>query len=209
MAARFDLRVFSIPLLMLATLPLLSGCVGAAIGAGASVATAASEERGLNNAARDLAIRTKISAMWLDHSDALLTSADISISEGRVLLTGSVPTQKMRVAAVRLAWKAAGVKEVINEIQVTSSGGTSGFARDGWISTKLKTRLTLDNQVVSINYSIDTVGGTVYLMGIAQNAAELERVRNHARQIKYVRRIVSHVIMKNDPRRKVNRATKK
>ena len=63
----------------------------------------------------------------------------------------------MRVDAVRLAWEAAGVKEVINEIQATSSGGTSGFARDSWISTKLKTRLTLDNQVVSINYTIDTV----------------------------------------------------
>jgi osmotically-inducible protein OsmY len=209
MAARFDLWVFSFLLLLLATSPFLNGCVGAAIGAGASVATAASEERGLNNAARDLAIRTKISALWLDHSDALLTSADILISEGRVLLTGSVPTQKMRVDAVRLAWKAAGVKEVINEIRVTSSGGTSGFARDGWISTKLKTRLTLDNQVFSINYSIDTVGGTIYLMGIAQNATELERVRNHARQIKYVRRIVSHVIMKNDPRRKVNLTIKK
>ncbi|MGK0401518.1 MAG: osmotically-inducible protein OsmY [Candidatus Azotimanducaceae bacterium] len=209
MAARFDLRVFIFLLLLLAALPFLSGCVGAAIGVGASVATAASEERGLNNAARDLAIHTKISALWLDHSDALLTSAYISISEGRVLLTGSVPTQKMRVDAVRLAWKTAGVKEVINEIQVTSSGGMSGFARDGWISTKLKTRLTLDKQVVSINYSIDTVGGTIYLMGIAQNPAELERVRNHARQIKYVRRIVSHVIMKNDPRRKVKRTTKK
>jgi osmotically-inducible protein OsmY len=209
MAARFDLWVFSFLLLLLATSPFLNGCVGAAIGAGASVATAASEERGLNNAARDLAIRTKISALWLDHSDALLTSADILISEGRVLLTGSVPTQKMRVDAVRLAWKAAGVKEVINEIRVTSSGGTSGFARDGWISTKLKTRLTLDNQVFSINYSIDTVGGTIYLMGIAQNATELERVRNHARQIKYVRRIVSHAIMKNNPRRKVNLTIKK
>jgi len=209
MAARFDLRVFSFLLLLLAALPFLSGCLGAAIGVGASVATAASEERGLNNAARDLAIGTQISALWLGHSKALLTSANISISEGRVLLTGSVPTPKMRVDAVRLAWKAAGVKEVINEIQATSSGGTSGFARDSWISTKLKTLLTLDNQVVSINYSIDTVSGTVYLMGVAQNAAELERVRNHARQIKYVRRIVSHAIIKNNPRRKVNRATNK
>ncbi|NKB20381.1 MAG: BON domain-containing protein [Alphaproteobacteria bacterium] len=189
---------------MLTTPALLGGCVGAVVGAGASVATAASEERGLNNAARDLAIRGRINALWLDHNETLLAKADISISEGRVLLTGLVPNQKMRGDAVRLAWKAAGVKEVINEIQVTSSGGTSGFTRDSWISTKLKTRLTLDNQVVSINYSFDTVGGTVYLMGIAQNAAELERVRNHARQIKYVRRIVSHVILKNDPRRKVN-----
>ena len=209
MAAKFDFRVFGFQLLLVASLPFLNGCVGAAIGAGASVATAASEERGLTAAARDLAIRTKINALWLDHNDTLLTSADVLISEGRVLLTGSVPTQKMRGDAVRLAWKASGVKEVINEIQVTPSEGTSGFARDGWITTKLKIRLTLDSQVVSINYAIDTVGGTVYLMGITQDAAELARVRNHARQIPYVRRIVSHVIMKNDPRRQVNQAKKK
>jgi len=209
MVAKIDIRVVGFQLLLIATLPFLNGCVGAAIGAGASVATAASEERGLNSAARDLAIRTKIGALWLDHNETLLASADTLISEGRVLLTGSVATQKIRADAVRLAWKASGVKEVINEIQVTPSGGTSGFARDGWITTKLKTRLTLDNQVVSINYSIDTVGGTVYLMGIAQSAVELERVRNHVRQIKYVRRIVSHVIMKNDPRRQVNQAKKK
>lgn len=209
MGTKSNFRVLGFSLMLVGTAPLLAGCVGAAVGAGASVATAASEERGLNNAARDLAIRAKINALWLEHSDALLTSADISISEGRVLLTGTVPTQQMRVDAVRLAWKAAGVKEVINEIQVTSSHGTSGFARDSWISTKLKTRLTLDSQIVSINYSIDTVGGTVYLMGIAQNAAELERVRNHARQIKYVRRIVSHVIMKNDPRRRVDQSRTK
>lgn len=209
MATKSEFRVFGYMLLLVATAPLLAGCVRAAVGAGASVATAASEERGLNNAARDLAVRAKINGLWLEHSDALLASADISISEGRVLLTGTVPTQQMRVDAVRLAWKAAGVKEVINEIQVASSHGTSGFASDSWISTKLKTRLTLDNRIVSINYSIDTVGGTVYLMGIAQNAAELERVWNHARQIKYVRRIVSHVIMKNDPRRRANQSKAK
>ena len=205
MAAKFGFRVFGFLSLVLATSPLLSSCVGMAVGAGASVVTAASEERGLENTARDLATWTKIKSLWFNHSEPLLTSADVSISEGRVLLTGSVPTQEMRSDAVRLAWKASGVKEVINEIQVASSSGTSGVARDGWISTKLKAQLALDNQIVSINYSIDTVDRTVYLIGIAQNAAELKRVRNHARQIQYVRRIVSHVIMKDDPRRNVNR----
>ena len=34
-------------------------------------------------------------------------------------------------------------------------------------------------------------------MGIAQSQAELDRIRNHARQIRYVRRIISHVRIKD------------
>ena len=51
-------------------------------------------------------------------------------------------------------------------------------------------------KILAINYAIETVGGTVYLIGIAQNDAELERVKNHARSIEYVRHIVSHVRVK-------------
>ena len=194
---------------LVATAPLLTGCVGAAVGTGAWVATAAFEERSIKNAANDLAIQARINGLWLDHNEALLTKAGISISEGRVLLTGRVSTQQQRLNAVRLAWKASGVKEVINEIQVSETEGASGFARDTWISAQLKTKLALDEKINSINYSIDTVGSTVYLMGIAANWAELRRVRNHARQIKYVRRVVNYVIVKTDSRRKVTGTNKK
>ena len=36
-------------------------------------------------------------------------------------------------------------------------------------------------------------------MGIAQDQAEIDRVTTHARQVRYVRRVVSHVRLKNDP----------
>jgi hypothetical protein len=39
-------------------------------------------------------------------------------------------------------------------------------------------------------------------MGIAQDQTEIDRVTIHARQVRYVRRVVSHVRLKNDPRRK-------
>ncbi len=50
-----------------------------------------------------------------------------------------------------------------------------------------------------MNYSIETVNGVVYLIGVAQSQEELDRVINHARQISYVRRIVSHVRIKGAP----------
>ena len=65
---------------------------------------------------------------------------------GRVLLTGTVDTPEMRAEAVKLAWTAEGVKEVINEIQLAGAAGASGFARDTWISTQLKSALLFDKQ---------------------------------------------------------------
>ena len=188
--------------------PFLAGCFSTAVGTTVWLATAASEERSIKSAATDLAIRTHINGLWFDYNEALLTRVDISISEGRVLLTGRVPTAQQRLDAVRLAWKASGVTEVINEIRVSETNSASDFARDSWISAQLRTTLALDEKVNSINYTIDTVGGAVYLMGIAGSGEEVARVRNHARQIKYVRRVVNYVIMKTDSRRKVNGTNK-
>lgn len=179
----------------------LQGCVGLAVGAGATVATAASEERGLVAAAKDTAIRAEINALWLDHSEEMLHRLSLSVMEGRVLVTGQVPTRQMRLDAIRLAWQARGVREVINEIQVSDQDSIARFARDTWISAELKAKLLFDQRVQAINYSVETVDGTVYLMGIAQDQAELDRVQTYARNLAYVKRVVSYVRLKDDPRR--------
>jgi len=119
------------------------------------------------------------------------------VYEGRALMTGAVEKTEDRIEAVRIAWNVKGVREVLNEIQVRDTSDLLDAARDKLITADLSTTMTLDKRVKSINYSIETVNGTVYLMGIAQSQAELDRVRNHARQIRYVRRIISHVRIKD------------
>lgn len=180
----------------------LGGCAGLAVSAGATVATAAAEERGVKTAANDLAIAASITGLWVKYEPGLVADLDVTVSEGRALLTGTVTTRERRLEAVRLAWRAAGVKSVINEIQVRGSEGITGYARDGWITTQIVSRLSFDRKVDYINYTVETVNRIVYLMGIAQNQAEFDRVTAHARQVRYVRRVVSHVRLKNDPRRK-------
>jgi len=59
-------------------------------------------------------------------------------------------------------------------------------------------QLLRDAEIMNINYSVETVDGTVYLMGIAQDEAELQRVKNHAKDISGVRKIVSYVKMKSE-----------
>ena len=177
----------------------LQGCVSAVVGVGATAGTAAMEERGLSGAADDTALRLRINALLSDKDERLWRKVGMQVYMGRVLLTGTVETAEMRTEAVKLAWQAEGVKEVINEIQLAGSGGASGFARDTWISTQLKSALLFDKQVSSINYSIETVGGTVYLIGLAQDQRELDRVMNHARGLSYVKKVVNYVKIKRPP----------
>ena len=178
---------------------LLQGCVGAVVGAGATAGTAAMEERGISGAVDDTELRLRINALFSSKDERLWRKIGLQVYAGRVLLTGRADTAHMRAEAVRLAWQAKGVKEVINELQIAESGGASGFARDTWISTQLKSRLLFDKRILSINYSVETVNHTVYLIGLAQSREELNRVTNHARTLDYVRKVVNYVKIKRPP----------
>ncbi|MGH1398058.1 MAG: BON domain-containing protein [Alphaproteobacteria bacterium] len=173
----------------------LNGCtaVGLATGLGASVGVAAAQEGGLSRAASDLRIQAQINDLWFKHDTAMFTKLDMTIRNGRVLLTGVVQDPEHRVEAVRLAWQPEGVSQVINEIQVAESGGIKQYALDTWISGRLRAALTFDKDVQSINYTIDTVNGIVYLMGVAQSQLELNRVTEIARSIDNVTQVVSYV----------------
>ena len=193
------IRLFLLFLLLMCP---LTGC-GLVIGAGAAAGTAAMKERGLSAAIDDKIIQAQINAKWLDADSKLFVDISSSVYEGRVLLAGKVQIPEHRVEAVRTAWSVEGVREVINQIEISNRTGVIDFARDAWITTKLTVNLTVDSQVKAINYSVDTVDGQVFIMGIAQNQDELNRVRAHAQNVSYVRRVTSHAVLKNDPSRRL------
>lgn len=176
--------------------------IGTAVGAGAAVGVAAAEERGVSGVVDDAKIRLAINKLWLDKDFDLFRKVEMSVIEGRVLLTGEVPKPEDRVEAVRLAWQADGVREVINEIKVGDTSGIKDWKNDIWIATELRSRLMFDKYIRNINYSVDSVNAEVFITGIAQNQAELDRVIAHARDVPRVKRVVSYVLMKDDPKRK-------
>ena len=182
-------------LFLLASLLLLPACsgIGLATGVGASAGIAASQEGGIATAATDAKIRVQVNELWFSHDVDMFRKVGLTVNQGRVLLTGVVQNPEHRVEAVRLAWQPKGVKQVINEIRVADSEGITGFARDTWITTRLRTALTFDRDILSINYSIDTVSGIVYLMGVGQSQSEINKVIQKARTIPDVRQVVSYV----------------
>jgi len=182
---------------------LLAACTpaGIAVGAGASAGVAASEERGLKGAGSDALIRVSINEAWFKEDFDTFNRLNLQIYEGRVLLSGRVPDQARADKAVQLAWQADGVREVINEIVISNAGALDDFGNDTLINARLDSKLLFDSGISSVNYSTRSVAGTVYLLGVAQDRDELDRVFRVTRDIPNVKRVISHVIIKDDPRR--------
>ena len=197
----FSARHIAFAFLLLTPLP-LSGCGSFFLLAAPAAGVAAVQERSIGDAVNDLTIRAELNQIFFEDSVDLLQSVSFNVVEGRVLLKGSVKKPETRIHAVKLAWQASGVREVINEIQVTDQDGSINYLRDTWISTQLTADIMFDADILAINYSIETVNGIIYLAGIAQDQQELDKVITHARRIKYVKKVISHILLKSDPNRK-------
>jgi len=191
----------SISLIASLSFIVLQGCtpLGVATGIGATAGIASAKEGGLKQSVRDVQIQAVINDLWFKHNIEMFRKLNMTVEQGRVLITGVVQDPEHRVEAIRLAWQAPHVKQVINEVQVADSEGVRGFVTDSWITTKLRTAILLDRDISSINYSIDTVQSVVYLMGNANSQQELNEVMDHARTTQHVKQVVSYVKMLGEP----------
>ena len=167
-----------------------------------NVTSSSLKEKGIKEAMSDGMIDAAVNKELINHDINMFLNVEIEVVEGRVLLTGSVKKAKYRMDAIKLAWKVLGVREVINEIEVTNKGGIIRYLNDVKIKTQIRYKIIADKKIRSINYNFESVNGTLYVIGIAQNKKELKRVVNHSNDIKGVIKVVSHVMMKDDPRRK-------
>ena len=181
-----------------AALPLaLAGCDGGLIVGGLALAAgggyAASQERGVDGAASDFAIKNDIAKAFIETDPRLQLGITTSVYNGRVLLTGQVPTEAMKIAAAQIAGRTHDVRTVYNEVEVMPIEGVWNNAQDAWITTQVRSQLVLDRDIRSVNYTVDTENGSVYLIGSARSQPELDRAVDLARHVQGVKRVVSYV----------------
>ena len=176
--------------------------VGTAIGAGARAGIALAEDRSINEVLSDTALRVAINAQLFEASfQDLFWSVTTTVFEGRVLLTGRVVTENLRDEAAQIVWKIEGVREVLNEIEIGENKDVADSARDKMITVSLRTKILRDPRIAGINYKIGAYDRALYLIGVAQNQDELDRVITHAREVRYVRKLVSYVLLSEAPSR--------
>ncbi len=184
-----------------ATTILLSGCIPAAIFVGAEGVSTATQERTAGERIDDNGIAISINAKLAAKDKDLFASVSTDVREGRVLLTGKVKDPVTKKDAEDIAWRTQGVREVINELKVSNEESFSNYVSDSWISNQIRARMLVTKGIKNTNYGVQTVDRVVYLMGIAQNEQESKVAIEIARRTPNVQRVISHVILKDDPRR--------
>lgn len=186
----------------------LAACtpVGAVVGTTAVVARSVVQERSTFEALTDVEIELSINTRLAQHSGELFRDVAVDVIEGRVMLSGSVPRREDKVAASDIAWRTEGVSAVANELTVGEDAGTRAFLRDASISNRLRYELLADVNVSSVNFNVETVERVVHVTGLARSRSELVRVIDHARAVEGVDRVVSHVLLIDDPRRRAGRS---
>tara|TARA_Y100000590_G_scaffold232958_1_gene262422 strand:+ start:1964 stop:2548 length:585 start_codon:yes stop_codon:yes gene_type:complete len=174
------------------------GCSPAGIVAtgGAGTMVVAEGERSLGSVIDDATIKVNISTKFINSNDNLFVNIDTSVLEGRVLLTGLVDNQELRIDAVRRVWEVDGVKEVINEIEIGNRESLKEYANDVWINTQCKAVAIKTIGLRAMSYNFETIKGKVYLAGLTSKPEQLESLIGAIKSIKGVKEIVNYVIIK-------------
>ena len=163
---------------------------------GGSAMVVAEGERSLGTVIDDATIKVNIAAKFLNADNNLFVNINTSILEGRVLLTGLVDNQEIRIDAVRLVWEVEGVQEIINEIEIGNRSSLKDYASDLWINTQARAVAAKTVGIKSITYNFETIQGKIYVAGITTTPDLLDKMIEALKNIKGVSEIVNYVVIK-------------
>ena len=155
-------------------------------------------DRSMGTVIDDATIKVNIAAKFISSEDNLFVDVSTTVLNGRVLMTGLVDNQEIRIDAVRRVWEVEGVQEVINEIQIGNRASLKEYANDVWINTQAKGLAAKAVGLRVVGYNFETIQGKVYIAGITSRPEQLEDLINAVKTIKGVKEIVNYVIIKEN-----------
>ena len=176
---------------------LIFGCQSAYVATVSKAVLVDKEERSFNNFVEDTIIVAQLKNAYFSNNEKIFFNVSVEVTEGRVLLTGSVEQIDERIEATKLAWGIEGVNEVINEIQISNDESILDYADDLIMKTKINAKLLLNKDILNLNYSVEVVNGIVYLIGIAQSQEELNSVINISENTYGVQNVINYVRLKD------------
>ncbi|CAK8163356.1 hyperosmotically inducible periplasmic protein [Candidatus Xenohaliotis californiensis] len=183
---------------------LLQGCTAAIIGTATATTIAgvtSRQERTFGTIVDDTIIKARIKNSFRKYNfKHLFLAISVKSVDGSVVLTGLVDDPRLKIDAVKLSWGVQGVNAVADEIQISNKGKFETYLRDSVITTSAKGKLILHKNVRMANYSIETVQGVVYVMGIARNQDEIDIVLDAISRIAGVKKVVNYAEVRADDR---------
>jgi hypothetical protein len=95
-----------------------TGCVGLGIATVTTAGIVYSQERSSGRAVTDTKIRVELNAAVVTYSEKLYHSIKLAVVEGRVLITGTIPSRKERNILIDIIRYTEGVEEVIGLLAI-------------------------------------------------------------------------------------------
>ena len=189
----FSLIRLAVPLAL--AVALLSGCGPTVIGLGIAAGTRALSERNERDLISDSRLRFLVNgAMKESASTAGYLTLGAEVFHGRVLMTGTLPTEEDRQRVAAAVADLEGVKEILNEIEVGIPGGIADYATDLAISTALDLRIAEHNLIEEgIDVEKAVVNRVVYLIGISKSSDARQRLLDIVSETQGVQRVVNYV----------------
>lgn len=161
----------------------LSGCVtAAAVGAAGTAAASNADRRTLGTQIDDKTITARVSTA-INKIANVEQNADISVHvyNSQVLLTGQARTQTLINEATKATETVQQVTKIHNQIRLGEPIPTTSTINDIWLSTKIRTKMTTDENVPMLKLDLIVEDSEVFIMGQLtkeEARATVELVRN-------------------------------
>ncbi len=154
---------------------------------------ACASSRNLDQSFSDLGGNAQIKGVLFSDRNHDYSDVDITLFEGRLLLTGSMRSEDGRDKLIANAWKASGVDQVIDEIFIGDKTPFLQGVADARTDQTLRAKLVAADDVVSARYKIAVSGGIIYLIGAAKDQRELDRALEIASATGKAEKVINYV----------------
>ncbi len=175
--------------------PLLGGCVGAAVvgvGAGAlMIVDRRASETYIADQSMEIRANSRISEKYGDKVHVNVTSYNRML-----LLTGEVPTAEIKADVDKIVAGVPDVKSISNELAIAGPSSYGGRSNDSYITSKVKARFVDAGKFSANVVKVVTEAGVVFLLGMvtqteANAAVEIARTTGGVLKVVRVFEIVS------------------
>ena len=181
---------------LITALPLLQGCVPAAIATGAAVGVMSAHDRRSTGVQTDDESSEWKAAQRIPEKFKAFSHVNFTAYNRRVLITGEVPNEEAKSIIGEQTKQLQGVSEIFNELTIAPASTLGNRSNDSYITSKLKARLVDSNQVSANHIKVVTERSVAYLMGIvtereAKVAVAVARTTDGVRKVVNVMEVVS------------------
>jgi osmotically-inducible protein OsmY len=176
--------------LLLVPIVLLQGCAPAVVGGAATGASVAYDRRTTGTVIDDQGIEFKASYALFNNKEIYDQShINVTSYNGVVLLTGETPSESLKQKVTAEVKRIPKVRRIHNELAIAAPSALPSRSSDGWITSKIKAKMTTDEQTDPFHVKVVTERGIVYLMGMLSRA-EADRAVNLVKNTAGVQRVV-------------------